>query len=128
MLSPLKSFILSLGLWAVMSLSVSAAGFDRPAICAHADVCELSEDFEPIHLSLFTGLGDDVPLGRLPRSKYATSHSQLGKILTVCRHFSSFSRKLALAIIDYRIKIASQTYGRLNAADYYVFTLRRIII
>ena len=128
MLSLLRSLILSFGLWVVMSLTVSAGAIGEPGSPAPANECELSDNELHTGAILFTGIDGNTPLGQLPRSEYGTSHLQLGKILTACRHFPSFCRKIALALIEYRIKIASQTTGRLNAADYYVFTLRRIII
>ena len=112
-----------------LSPSANAAALSLSANDSNPDVCKLTPDNEP-DICNQLGIFDipDMPFRRIPDSQINSSPIRNGQVMSAYRRYSIFGRNPHALIIGNSPKSDTHLQGRNNSADYYVFTLRRIII
>ena len=126
------TFVSAIGIWGLLLFltpSTRAAALSSSANDSNADVCELAPDNEPYiynHLGIFDFPGS--PFGRIPDSEINSSPIRNSQVMSAHRRYSIFERNPHTPIIDNSPKTDAHLQGRSSSVDYYVFTLRRIII
>ena len=128
----LFTLVSAIGIWSMLlflSPSANAAALSLSANDSNPDVCKLTPDNEP-DICNQLGILDipDMPFRRIPDSQINSSPIRNGQVMSAYRRYSIFGRNPYAPIIGNSPKSDTHLQGRNNSADYYVFTLRRIII
>lgn len=128
----LFTFVSAIGIWGLLLFltpSTRATTLSSSANDSNADVCELAPDNESDiykHLGIFNFPGS--PFGQIPDSGINSSPIRNCQVMSAYRRYSIFERNPHAPIIDDSTKTDAHMQGRNSSVDYYVYTLRRIII
>lgn len=126
------TFVSAIGIWGLLLLCTPNAYAIRLSFTfseSNLDMCELSADDTPEFFNHFGILNFPVsPFGQLPDSQISSSPVRKGKVIPAYRRHFSFGRSLSYPLIGISPKSDTHLQGRNSSVDYYIYTLRRIII
>ncbi|MGN1246242.1 MAG: hypothetical protein ACI4UN_06380 [Muribaculaceae bacterium] len=126
------TLVTALGFWGcfmlITPITTAACPFS-PADENSTNLCEISTDNEPIATNL-PGILNSTgnPIGQIPTTKFNPSLIYSAKAISACKRLSIALNKPHTPLITESPKNGTHLQGRFNSIDYYIYTLRRIII